>query len=124
MILKNITKRGFIVYVDDKRELPKEGNTAFEETEKWWCFAGNKWMHLQTVKFKANSHTTLLVTIEHVARDKPRKLQLNINNAYKDWLKDGPFKKGRIGLFLSSKMSHFLMDILFLFPHIFVSLNP
>ncbi|WP_144893605.1 protein-disulfide reductase DsbD family protein [Flavobacterium tiangeerense] len=98
MILKILQNEVVLIslYVDDKRELPKEEQYVSKETGKEVVSVGNKWSDFQITKFKANAQPYYIVidTDGNMLSDKPESYNSNIN-AYKDWLKDGidSFKK-------------------------------
>nr|WP_314837933.1 LptF/LptG family permease [uncultured Flavobacterium sp.] len=98
MILKILQNEVVLIslYVDDKRELPKEEQYVSKETGKEVVSVGNKWSDFQITKFKANAQPYYIVmdTDGNMLSDKPESYNSDIN-AYKDWLRDGidSFKK-------------------------------
>ncbi|WP_158727968.1 MULTISPECIES: protein-disulfide reductase DsbD [unclassified Flavobacterium] len=98
MILKILQNEVVLIslYVDDKRELPKEEQYVSKETGKDVVSIGNKWSDFQITKFKANAQPYYIVmdTDGNMLSDKPESYNSDIN-AYKDWLRDGidSFKK-------------------------------
>ncbi len=98
MILKILQNEVVLIslYVDNKRELPKEEQYVSKETGKEVVSVGNKWSDFQITKFKANAQPYYIVmdTDGNMLSDKPESYNSDIN-AYKDWLRDGidSFKK-------------------------------
>ena len=84
------------LYVDDKRELPKNEQYVSKETGKEIVSIGNKWSDFQITKFKANAqpYYIILDTDGTMLSDKPESYNSDIN-AYKAWLRAGidRFKK-------------------------------
>ena len=84
------------LYVDDKRELPKNEQYISKETGKEIVSIGNKWSDFQITKFKANAqpYYIILNTEGTMLSDKPESYNSDIN-AYKAWLRSGidRFKK-------------------------------
>ncbi|MFV8367914.1 cytochrome c biogenesis protein CcdA [Flavobacterium sp. XS1P27] len=84
------------LYVDDKRELPKNEQYVSKETGKEIVSVGNKWSDFQITKFKANAQPYYIVidVEENMLSDKPESYNSDIN-AYKGWLREGidRFKK-------------------------------
>ena len=98
MILKILQNEVVLIslYVDDKKELPKEEQYVSQETGKEIVSIGNKWSDFQITKFKANAQPYYIVmdTDGTMLSDRPESYNADIN-AYKDWLRDGidSFKK-------------------------------
>jgi thiol:disulfide interchange protein DsbD len=78
------------LYVDDKRELPKNEQYVSKETRKEIVSIGNKWSDFQITKFKANAqpYYIILDTEGIMLSDKPESYNSDIN-AYKGWLREG-----------------------------------
>ncbi|WP_338648199.1 cytochrome c biogenesis protein CcdA [Flavobacterium sp. KS-LB2] len=78
------------LYVDDKRELPKNEQYVSKETGKEIISVGNKWSDFQITKFKANAqpYYIILDTEGTMLSDKPESYNSDIN-AYKGWLREG-----------------------------------
>ena len=86
------------LYVDDKRELPKNKQYVSKETGKEIVSVGNKWSDFQITRYKANAQPYYIVldTEENMLSDKPESYNSNIDE-YKSWLREGidRFKKAR-----------------------------
>ena len=84
------------LYVDDKKELPKNQQYVSKETGKEITSIGNKWSDFQITKFKANAqpYYIILDTEGNMLSDKPESYNSNIES-YKGWLREGidRFKK-------------------------------
>lgn len=84
------------LYVDDKRELPKNEQYVSKETGKEIVSVGNKWSDFQITRYKANAQPYYIVldTEENMLSDKPESYNSDIN-AYRGWLRAGidQFKK-------------------------------
>lgn len=85
------------LYVDDKRELPKNEQYVSKETGKEIVSIGNKWSDFQITKYKANAQPYYIILDNEgiMLSDKPESYNSDIN-AYKGWLREGidRFKKG------------------------------
>jgi thiol:disulfide interchange protein DsbD len=85
------------LYVDDKRDLPKNKQYISKETGKEIISIGNKWSDFQITKFKANAQPYYIVlnTEGTMLSNKPESYNSNIDE-YKAWLREGidRFKKG------------------------------
>ncbi|SHG17045.1 Thiol:disulfide interchange protein DsbD [Flavobacterium micromati] len=85
------------LYVDDKKDLPKNEQYISKETGKEIISIGNKWSDFQITKFKANAQPYYIVldTDGTMLSNKPESYNSNINE-YKAWLREGidRFKKG------------------------------
>ncbi|MCL6462703.1 MAG: thioredoxin family protein [Flavobacterium micromati] len=85
------------LYVDDKKDLPKNEQYISKETGKEIISIGNKWSDFQITKFKANAQPYYIVlnTEGTMLSNKPESYNSNINE-YKAWLREGidRFKKG------------------------------
>jgi thiol:disulfide interchange protein len=86
------------LYVDDKRELPKNEQYISKETGKEIVSVGNKWSDFQITRYKANAQPYYIVidVEENMLSDKPESYNSDIN-AYKGWLREGidRFKKAK-----------------------------
>ena len=86
------------LYVDDKRELPKNEQYVSKETGKEIVSVGNKWSDFQITRYKANAQPYYIVidVEENMLSDKPESYNSDIN-AYKGWLREGidRFKKAK-----------------------------
>ncbi|MEM8522044.1 cytochrome c biogenesis protein CcdA [Flavobacterium sp. PL12] len=84
------------LYVDDKKDLPKNEQYVSKETGKEITSIGNKWSDFQITKFKANAqpYYIILDTDGNMLSDKPESYNSNIES-YKGWLREGidRFKK-------------------------------
>ena len=78
------------LYVDDKRELPKNEQYVSKETGKEIVSVGNKWSDFQITKFKANAQPYYIILDNDgmMLSDKPESYNSDIN-AYKAWLRSG-----------------------------------
>jgi len=78
------------LYVDDKKELPKNEQYVSKETGKEITSIGNKWSDFQITKFKANAqpYYIILDTDGTMLSDKPESYNSNIES-YKGWLREG-----------------------------------
>jgi thiol:disulfide interchange protein DsbD len=85
------------LYVDDKKDLPKNEQYISKETGKEIISIGNKWSDFQITKFKANAQPYYIVlnTEGTMLSNKPESYNSNIDE-YKAWLREGidRFKKG------------------------------
>ncbi|MFV8324253.1 protein-disulfide reductase DsbD family protein [Flavobacterium sp. LS2R12] len=86
------------LYVDDKRELPKNEQYVSKETGKEIVSVGNKWSDFQITRYKANAQPYYIVidVEENMLSVKPESYNSDIN-AYKGWLREGitRFKKAK-----------------------------
>ena len=86
------------LYVDSKKELPKNEQYISKETGKEIVSVGNKWSDFQITRYKANAQPYYIVldTEENMLSDKPESYNSNIDE-YKSWLREGidRFKKAR-----------------------------
>lgn len=83
------------LYVDDKRELPKNEQYTSKETGKEIVTTGNKWSDFQITKYKANAQPYYIVLdTEANSLSEPVGYTPEANE-YKKWLEDGiaKFKK-------------------------------
>ena len=77
------------LYVDDKRELPKEEQYFSEITSKNIKSIGNKWSEFQIKKYKANAQP-FYVLLDHNGDNLNEHTAYNPNiNDYLTWLKEG-----------------------------------
>ena len=83
------------LYVDDKRELPKEEQYVSKETGKEIVTIGNKWSDYQITRYKNNAQPYYII-LDSVGKDisKPVGYTPDVEE-YKKWLEDGisKFKK-------------------------------
>ena len=86
------------LYVDSKKELPKNEQYISKETGKEIVSVGNKWSDFQITRYKANAQPYYIVldTEENMLSDKPESYNSNIDE-YKSWLREGidRFNKGK-----------------------------
>jgi len=86
------------LYVDSKKELPKNEQYISKETGKEIISIGNKWSDFQITKFKANAqpYYIILDTEGTMLSNKPESYNSDIDQ-YKAWLREGidRFKKGK-----------------------------
>ncbi|KGO96811.1 protein-disulfide reductase DsbD family protein [Flavobacterium enshiense] len=83
------------LYVDDKRELPKNEQYTSKETGKEIITVGNKWSDFQITKYKANAQPYYIVLdTEANSLSEPVGYTPDVTE-YKKWLEDGiaKFKK-------------------------------
>ena len=77
------------LYVDDKRELPKEEQYFSEITGKNIRSIGNKWSEFQIKKYQANAQP-YYVLLNHNGNNLNEHTAYNPNiNDYLTWLKEG-----------------------------------
>jgi thiol:disulfide interchange protein DsbD len=83
------------LYVDDKRELPKEEQYVSKETGKEIVTIGNKWSDYQITRYKNNAQPYYII-LDSDGKDITQQIGYTPNaDEYKKWLEDGisKFKK-------------------------------
>jgi len=83
------------LYVDDKRELPKEEQYVSKETGKEIVTIGNKWSDYQITRYKNNAQPYYII-LDSDGNDITQQIGYTPNaDEYKKWLEDGisKFKK-------------------------------
>ncbi len=77
------------LYVDDKRQLPKEKQYISEQTGKKIRTIGNKWSEFQTIHYKANAQPYyILIDGDANKLNEPSAYNTDVD-AYYNWLKEG-----------------------------------